>query len=82
VIELSHHPKIQKVNALGTVLVLELVSTQKGYLSLSSQDFIQKLRRRGVYARPLGNVMYFMAGQKTEKEQLEKVMRAIQESLL
>jgi dethiobiotin synthetase/adenosylmethionine--8-amino-7-oxononanoate aminotransferase len=81
-VELSNNEKVARVNALGTVLVIELVSNEKGYLAVTSRKFIESLREKGVYARPLGNVVYFMAGQKTEPEQLDFVLEAIRQSLV
>jgi dethiobiotin synthetase/adenosylmethionine--8-amino-7-oxononanoate aminotransferase len=81
VITLSKHPKVEQVNVLGTVLVVELRSEEKGYLAQTSKHFIASLREKGVYARPLGNVVYFMAGQKTPSKTLNSVLDAIQSSL-
>ena len=67
---------VERVNTLGTVFVLELAG-DKGYLSNTSKTFIADLKEAGIYARPLGNVVYFMAGQKTTKEELGKVLQAI-----
>jgi dethiobiotin synthetase/adenosylmethionine--8-amino-7-oxononanoate aminotransferase len=72
---------VEQVNALGTVLVVELRSEEKGYLAQTSKQFISHLRERGVYARPLGNVVYFMAGQKTRSNTLKSVLDAIETSL-
>ncbi|KAI8821750.1 pyridoxal phosphate-dependent transferase [Fimicolochytrium jonesii] len=58
---LSHHPRLDGVLSLGSVLILELSTAQKGYNSTTSSTFISALRSKGVFARPLGNVVYIMA---------------------
>ncbi|QDZ24434.1 ATP-dependent dethiobiotin synthetase BioD [Chloropicon primus] len=57
--EISKAARVENAVALGTVLAVEL-SGEQGYNSTASADLVQLLRDRGVYSRPLGNVVYFM----------------------
>ncbi len=57
---LSQRPEVQRVMAIGTVFALELRSDQAGYGSNAAAAVVQRLRAEGVYARPLGNVVYLM----------------------
>ncbi|TPX70130.1 hypothetical protein SpCBS45565_g01925 [Spizellomyces sp. 'palustris'] len=58
---LSNLPTTDGVISLGSVLAIELSTTEKGYASHVSAKVISKLREHGLYTRPLGNVIYIMA---------------------
>ncbi|KAJ4827784.1 Bifunctional dethiobiotin synthetase/7,8-diamino-pelargonic acid aminotransferase, mitochondrial [Turnera subulata] len=62
--QISSHPSVQRVVALGTLFALELrvEGPNAGYASLYASSLLQKLREDGVYMRPLGNVVYLMCG--------------------
>ncbi|KAK1560230.1 hypothetical protein Q3G72_023781 [Acer saccharum] len=68
--QLSSHPAVRRVVALGTVCALELQAEgcNSGYGSLYASSLLQKLREDGVYMRPLGNVIYLMCGPCTSPE--------------
>ncbi len=56
----------------GTVLAAELKPEEgqgAGYTGTGSKAIVMKLRKMGVYARPLGNVVYLMVTPTTSKEQ-------------
>jgi len=59
---LSHHPSVSRVICMGTVLAVELVVAEgeAGYASGVARTVTTRLRGKGVYARPLGNVVYVM----------------------
>ena len=42
----------------GTVMAVELRSEEAGYASDTAEAVVGRLRKSGVYARPLGNVVY------------------------
>lgn len=45
----------------GTVLAVELAAADGGgYASGQAKSFVMHLRQRGIFARPLGNVVYLM----------------------
>ncbi|KAJ3185697.1 hypothetical protein HDU85_001051 [Gaertneriomyces sp. JEL0708] len=61
VTQLSSLSHVDGVVALGSVLAIELVAADKGYASGRASRVIERLRREGVFARPLGNVIYIMS---------------------
>jgi len=64
---LSQIDGVRRAVALGTVLAVELEEGEGGqgggYGSTASAHVVQDLKRAGVYARPLGNVVYLLASQ-------------------
>ncbi len=67
---LSHHPGVQGLVVLGSVLAITLKTQKGGYESKAATRVLERLREGdpengGVLARPLGNVIYFMASQIT-----------------
>ncbi|KAJ6993934.1 bifunctional dethiobiotin synthetase/7,8-diamino-pelargonic acid aminotransferase [Populus alba x Populus x berolinensis] len=68
--QISSHPSVERVIALGTLFALELRAEghNVGYASLYAHSLLQKLREDGVYMRPLGNVIYLMCGPCTSPE--------------
>ncbi|KAJ3311371.1 hypothetical protein HDV04_004096 [Boothiomyces sp. JEL0838] len=77
ILQLSKLSKIKRVNALGTVLVVELTSTESGYLSNAAGDFVKNLYENGVFVRTLGNVVYIMASQTTETKVMDEMLDLI-----
>ncbi|KAF9680573.1 hypothetical protein SADUNF_Sadunf06G0135800 [Salix dunnii] len=68
--QISSHPSVERVIALGTIFALELKAEghNVGYASLYACSLLQKLREDGVHTRPLGNVIYLMCGPFTSPE--------------
>ncbi|KAH7441161.1 hypothetical protein KP509_03G027300 [Ceratopteris richardii] len=81
--ELSAHPEVQRVIALGTVFALELKASasESGYGSLLSRGIVQALREDQVYTRPLGNVIYFMCGPTTPPATCTKLLDKLSRQL-
>ncbi|KAK6944241.1 Aminotransferase class-III [Dillenia turbinata] len=83
--QISLHPSVERVVALGTLCAIELQveSCNAGYASLCASSLLQKLREDGVYMRPLGNVIYLMCGPCTSplicRQLLIKVYRRLEE---
>ncbi|EGF76870.1 hypothetical protein BATDEDRAFT_20952 [Batrachochytrium dendrobatidis JAM81] len=70
---------------LGTVLAIELATTEKGYASQASIDIIRALRTEqggNIFARPLGNVIYFMATQETPTDRIQQVLNKVYNQLV
>ncbi|KAJ3323475.1 hypothetical protein HDV06_001752 [Boothiomyces sp. JEL0866] len=74
---LSKLEKIKRVNALGTVLVVELASSESGYLSNAASSFVKNLYENGIFVRTLGNVVYIMASQNTETKVMDEILELI-----
>lgn len=80
---LSRIAGVRRAVALGTVLAVELIEANGGgYGSTASAHIVQDLKHAGIYARPLGNVVYLLASQmasdrttRTLIETLDQVLR-------
>jgi dethiobiotin synthetase/adenosylmethionine--8-amino-7-oxononanoate aminotransferase len=73
-VAMSGHPIVKRVVALGTVVAVEIKTRCdhiEGYSSNAASDVVDGLRRRGVYARPLGDVAYVMVTPMTKHETCE-----------
>ncbi|XP_073278124.1 bifunctional dethiobiotin synthetase/7,8-diamino-pelargonic acid aminotransferase, mitochondrial isoform X1 [Primulina huaijiensis] len=85
VLQISSHPVVHRVVALGTLCAVELLAEgcNAGYASTYASSLIKKLREDGIYMRPLGNVIYLMCGPCTSpficRPILEKVYARIHE---
>ena len=78
---LSQLPLVQEAMALGTVLAVTMEpegSEGSGYAAASrSIPIVKKLFEEGVYARPLGNVVYIMVSPLTSKEVCSKLCKTL-----
>ena len=88
VMQLSRLERVDKVMALGTVLVVELkdMAGSGGYSSTASVDVLHKLRTApegpfAIHARPLGNVIYFMCSLNTPQDVRRKTESALLSAL-
>ena len=73
---LSTHPRVRRVAALGTVCAAELHTDDGGgYSSGAAREVTRQLQSRGVYSRPLGNVVYLMCSPFTAPEVCERMLR-------
>lgn len=83
VVALSHHDAVERVVALGTVLAVELKVPpgQGGYSSNVARKVTDRLRRRSVYARPLGNVVYLMCTPTSDPASLRELVSALLQCL-
>ena len=73
---------IEKSINLGTVFVMEIKSGTKGYHSDATKNLVLTLRERGIYVRPLGNVLYIMASQVTNKQTCSSMLETIRNILI
>lgn len=79
--ELSRHPAVVRALALGTVLALELRAQAGGYGSNAAARVVAELRRQGVFARPLGNVVYLMVTPMTERRECDALLEKLRAAL-
>jgi adenosylmethionine-8-amino-7-oxononanoate aminotransferase len=61
---------------MGTVLAAELKSPESGYGNPVGAEFCQKLLKHGVFARPLGTVVYMMVSLNSEPKTIKKLCSA------
>lgn len=82
------HTRVQGAWALGSVLAVHLRDAKTGYSSnaaVSLRDHMMRGHPRegwNVHCRVLGNVLYLMAGQKTTRDEVERVGGLLGEYLL
>lgn len=76
--QLSALPQVARAFAIGTVLAVELETANAGYASGEAQQLIRALRRDGVYARALGNVVYMMCAPLTSTSDCARHLAQLQ----
>ena len=82
VVALSRHPRVRGVVPLGTVLALQLRADDgAGYGSNAAAAVVARLRAAGVYARPLGDVVYLMATPMTDRARCAALLATLAAAL-
>jgi adenosylmethionine-8-amino-7-oxononanoate aminotransferase len=77
---LKGNKALRDVRCLGTILALEFKTNEEsGYLNSAATDITQFFLDRGIYLRPLGNVLYFTPPYCIADEELQLVYNAIKE---
>ena len=88
---LSTRPAVARTVAMGTVLALELrtpagsaaTAAAGGYASDAARMLAARLRsEQGVYARPLGPVLYLMVGPASPPETCERLLDDVEACLI
>ncbi|EQC40531.1 hypothetical protein SDRG_02421 [Saprolegnia diclina VS20] len=74
---LAARPGVDRAFQIGTVLVIELASTSRGYTDTTGQDVLVRLRANGIYARSLGNVLYIMASPLSTPETCKAIFNKV-----
>ncbi|WHO38729.1 adenosylmethionine--8-amino-7-oxononanoate transaminase [Sphingobium sp. AP49] len=74
---LAGHPAFANLRQIGTIMAIDLVTADAGYLS----DLAPRLRafflERGILLRPLGNTIYLMPPYCIDAQQLDAVFAAL-----
>lgn len=78
---ISLDPKVRRVLPLGTVFAVEMNAEDAGYGSTASASVVKSLRSQGIFARPLGNVVYLMAAPTTTKSECRKLLAKLMSAL-
>ena len=79
--KIGHHPKLSRCETLGTLLVLEFKSHDRGYFSSLRDQLFHFCLERGVLFRPLGNVFYVLPPYCTTQEELQQIYQTLEECL-
>ena len=79
--EISTLENVDNVTCIGTVLAVELKSSEKGYASTTAMAVVTELLRTGVFARPLGNIVYVMCSPMSNEEHCKQVLAQLMASL-
>ncbi len=77
---ISKHPKVKETRQTGLIFALEIATKMERYGSIRDQLF-NAFMERGVFLRPLGNVIYILTPFITSNEDLEKIYSSIEEVL-
>lgn len=80
---LSRHPSVRSVVSLGTVLAVQLQPQDgtTGYGSNAAAAVVRRLRSKGVFGRPLGDVVYLMVTPMTARSQCASLLDALAAAL-
>jgi adenosylmethionine-8-amino-7-oxononanoate aminotransferase len=78
---LASHPAVRRPRLCGCIAAFDLAVEQPGYLHPAGRALQQRLRRRGVFLRPLGNVVYLLPPLCLDDAQLDHCWRAIGEAI-
>ena len=81
---LSALDSVERIISVGCVFAMELKVPDggpTGYASNIAKDVVLKLRKYGIQARPIGNVLYLMASPTTPRESCDRMLRAVVEEL-
>lgn len=77
---LSALDSVERIISIGCVFAMELKVPDggpTGYASNIAKDVVLKLRKYGIQARPIGNVLYLMASPTTPRESCDRMLRAV-----
>ena len=85
-----HEKKIQKLKenknlidarSCGTIAALEFRLKKQGYDSHFAEKFTRKSLKKGVFLRPLGNIVYILPPYCTSNAELEQIWSVIEDEL-
>lgn len=79
--KISELPNVERVFSLGSLFAFELKDLNADYSSTISKEIILKLQQNDIDARPLGNVVYIIAGYNTSQSYLNKILNFIYENI-
>lgn len=80
--EIKDHPAILNIRSLGTVLAIEIRSTQKSdYTNTLREKIYSYFLNRDILLRPLGNVIYLVPPYIITEAELRKIYNSISEFL-
>ena len=72
------HPKVKKARVIGTIAAFEIdMQGIQGYLNPAGRIIKEKAFHKGVFLRPLGQVIYLLPPLCITDEQLERCYEAI-----
>ena len=77
---LRDHPRIRDIRIRGTIAAVE-IDVPGGYLSEVSRGLRAKCLQRGVFLRPLGNVLYALPPFCTSEQSLHQIALAMRQSI-
>ena len=79
---LSKHPLVTKIRVRGTIAAFDIQAKEPtGYLNTAGQKLKKAAIKRGVFLRPLGNVVYLLPPLCINDDQLKQCYSAIEKAL-
>ncbi len=78
---IKNHPKVKSTRQLGVVFAIDLNTNIERYGGLRDK-LLKFFMDRGVFLRPLGNTIYIQVPYVITKNELKKVYKTIEESLV
>ncbi len=79
--ELKGHKNLVDVRGCGTIAILEFRTKDQGYSSYFAEELSKRAFQKGVFLRPLGNIVYIMPPYCTSNTELEQIWSVIEEEL-
>jgi len=83
---LSRLPLVEKAFTLGTVLAVTIKPEEDGVVGYGASSrtipIVKALRRKGIFARPLGNVIYIMASPMTSRNECARLADVLYDVLI
>jgi adenosylmethionine-8-amino-7-oxononanoate aminotransferase len=81
-LKFAGHPRLAEIRQQGCILALELKSNQPaGYMNDDAAAIGRWFLNRGIYVRPLGNVLYITPPYCIEKAEMKQLLLAIEDYL-
>lgn len=75
--EISCLADVEEVGIIGTVLAVKMKGKEEGYGATGAIEIVKRLGNEGVFARPLGNVIYVMCSPVTEEDVCTEILRKL-----
>lgn len=69
----QHHPKLKRCEHLGTILALEYLVNETSYFQPLRDTLYHFFLKKGIYLRPLGNVLYILPPYCITEEELQNI---------
>jgi adenosylmethionine-8-amino-7-oxononanoate aminotransferase len=80
--EIKSFPKVAQVRLKGTILAIELKTDGvRGYLNPIATEITQFFLNKGIYLRPLGNVIYCTPPYVIKEEELQMIYQSMKDFL-
>jgi len=78
---LQNHPKLSNIRQQGTILAMDINTSETGYSSQVKDTLYTHFIEQGVILRPLGNVIYILPPYCITEAELQKVYKSILSAL-
>ncbi|MCE5316573.1 MAG: adenosylmethionine--8-amino-7-oxononanoate transaminase [Parachlamydia sp.] len=75
------HPRLKRCESLGTILALEYLTEETSYFQPIRNRLFRFFFEKGVYLRPLGNVLYVMPPYCIQEDELQLIYSLIAQTL-